>query len=549
MRAESGWLKGLNPTVAIVSKSVIIVFVIFAVLNGETAAVWFNTVQKGILATLSWYYIGIVAFFLFFVIWLLFSPYGRIRLGADDERPRFSYFSWFAMLFGCGMGIGLVFWSIAEPIYHFESNPFVAEGLTPEAAQIAMRITFFHWGLHPWAIYVVVGLSLAFFAYRRDLPLTIRSSLHPIIGDRIYGPIGHAVDILAIFGTVFGVATSLGLGAKQMNTGLNVMFGMEVSLANQILLIAGITAIATLSVVSGVARGVKWLSVVNLWLSIAILVFFLAWGPTRYLLHMLVQSTGDYVQNIIRLSMWTDANKDTGWQGWWTAFYWGWWIAWAPFVGMFIARISRGRTVREFIAGVLLVPTLLAFVWLTLFGGTALHQELACPAGNVVAVAGETGVYKMPGAKGKRLPSQCVVEKNKDGFQSKGAGIVTAVKKDVTIALYTTFEKMDAGIMGKLAALVATLLIATYFITSSDSGTLVVNTILSVGEEEPPMVHRVFWGLSEGIVAMVLLSVGGLKALQAASIAAALPFSFIMLVMVYGLIRALRAEIAIIVRS
>lgn len=546
MRAESGILKGLNPTVAIVSKSVIVVFVLFAALNTETAAAWFNTLQKGILATLSWYYIGIVAFLLFFVIWLLFSPYGRIRLGADDERPQFGYFSWFAMLFSCGMGIGLVFWSIAEPIYHFQSNPFVAEGLTPEAAQVAMRITFFHWGLHPWAIYVVVGLSLAYFTYRRGLPLTIRSSLHPIIGDRIYGPIGHTVDILAIFGTVFGVATSLGLGAKQMNTGLNLMFGMEVSLANQILLIAGITAIATLSVVSGVARGVKWLSVLNLWLSIAILVFFLAWGPTRYLLHMLLQSTGDYIQNIIQLSMWTDANKDTGWQGWWTAFYWGWWIAWAPFVGMFIARISRGRTIREFVAGVLLVPTLFAFVWLTLFGGTALHLELSCPTGDVVAVEGEANAYNLPGADGKRLPGQCVVEKSADGFQSKGAGIVTAVKKDVTVALYTTFDKMGAGAMGTLAAFVATLLIATYFITSSDSGTLVVNTILSVGDEEPPMAHRVFWGVSEGFVAAVLLSIdGGLKALQTASITAALPFSIIILVMVYGLIKALRSEIVL----
>lgn len=362
---------------------------------------------------------------------------------------------------------------------------------------------------------MIVGLSLAYFSYRKKLPLTIRSSLYPIIGDKIYGPIGHSVDILAVFGTVFGVATSLGLGVTQMNTGLNVLFGMEVSVTNQMLLILFISSIATISVVSGVGKGVRILSEVNMWLTLAILAFLLVFGPTRYLLGSLLQNTGDYLGHVLSLSTWTDANDNTKWQTWWTAFYWGWWIAWAPFVGMFIARISRGRTIREFVLGVLVVPTLLGFIWLTLFGSTAIYIELfhhvTNQAGEMVAAVGQ-------------------------------AGIVDAVKSDVTMALYTTLDKLDAGLFGTIASFLVTLLIATYFITSSDSGTLVVTTILSMGHENPPTAHRVFWGLSEGALAAILLMVGGLKALQMASITAALPFSVIMIFMMWGLVRSLRQE-------
>jgi choline/glycine/proline betaine transport protein len=553
-RSQSGFFKGMNPTVAMSSKLVIIIFVLFGALMTETAFQVFEALKKNIILGLNWYYIGVVAFFLFFVIWLLLSRYGDVRLGDDDEKPEFSYFSWFAMLFSAGMGIGLVFWSVAEPIYHFQSNPFITEGLTPEAAEVAMRITFLHWGLHPWAIYVIVGLSLAYFAYRKKLPLTIRSALYPLIGEKIYGPIGHAVDVLAVFGTVFGLATSLGLGAQQMDTGLAHLFGYDsyatidaaakeayidkncVMMSGEaenacveaaakeypkpfpmslILLIVAVTSIATWSVVSGVGRGVKILSEVNLWLSLSLLAFFLIFGPTRYLLNSWLQSTGDYLGSVIPLSLWTDAYGKTGWQDGWTTFYWGWWIAWSPFVGIFIARISRGRTIRQFVLGVLLVPTALAFLWLTLFGGTALYLELfhtvVNEAGKTVAAVGQ-------------------------------AGIIEAVQNDVTIALYTTFEKMDVGVMGTIASGVATILIATYFITSSDSATLVVTTILSGGDENPPTLIRVFWGIGEGAVAGVLLILGGLQALQTASITAALPFSFIILVMVYGLVKSLRQE-------
>jgi choline/glycine/proline betaine transport protein len=515
MIQERGILKGMNGPTTTLSILVISAFVLSGIFFTEQLGDVFNAASGWILTNLKWYYIGSVAFFLFFCFWLIFSRYGHIKLGQDDDKPEFGYLTWFSMLFSAGMGIGLIFWSIAEPIYHFQSNPFITEGLTAEAAQVAMRLTIFHWGLHPWAIYVVVGLVLSYFSYRKGLPLTIRSCLYPIIGDKMYGPAGHAVDVLAVFGTIFGVATSLGLGVTQMNTGLNTMFGLEVSVTNQIILIAIISVLATISVATGVNRGIKILSQANMWLTLGMLVFLLVWGPTRFLLHALLQNTGDYLANVLQLSMWTNAIEDTQWQSWWTAFYWAWWIAWAPFVGMFIARISKGRTIREFVIGVLLVPTLMGIIWLTAFGGTALYTEMAHQAVNE---AGE-----MVAAVGQ-------------------AGIVDAVKADVSQALYVTLDKLDAGFIGTIAAFVATLLIATYFITSSDSGTLVVTTILSMGNQHPPTSQRVFWGLTEGLVAAVLLLAGGLKALQTASIVAALPFSMVMLIMVYGLVKALREE-------
>ena len=527
MQAQSGPLKGLNPTVTVIASAVVLAFVIFGATATETASTVFTTVKDAIIGGLKWYYIAVVAGFLFFVIYLMFSRFGHIRLGDDDDRPEFSRFSWFAMLFGAGMGIGLLFWSIAEPIYHFQSNPFVTEATAASTkAQIAMRLTFFHWGLHPWAIYVIVGLTLAYFHFRKKLPLTIRSSLYPLIGERIYGPIGHAADVLAVFGTIFGIATSLGLGVQQMTTGLFHITGWDVfvtpvldeagnqvmrdsgepavtgAIGTQLVLIAVISAVATLSVVSGVGRGVRILSELNLWLTILMALFLISFGPTAYLLQFYLQSLGDYAQAVIPLSLWTDANGQSQWQSWWTAFYWGWWIAWAPFVGMFIARISKGRTIREFVLGVLLVPTVLAFLWLILFGGTALHIQLF-------------------GA----------------------GGISAAVQDDVTLALYQTLEAMNAGIAGYGAAIVATVLLVTYFVTSSDSGTLVITTLLAAGDPEPPMVHRIVWGFGEGLVAAVLLLAGGLTALQTASIAAALPFSIIMLAMIYGLIKALNEEV------
>ena len=503
MRARSGWLKGLNPTVALASKGVVLALVLFGAVMTDTAATTFVAVRDGILAVLGWWYVALATLSLGFVLWLALGKVGSIRLGGDDERPEFSRISWFAMLFSAGMGIGLVFWGVAEPVSHLASNPFVEEGAgDAERARVAMRIAYFHWGLHPWAIYALVGAGLGYFGYRRGLPLTIRSTLYPLLGDRIYGPIGHAADTLAVFATTVGVATSLGLGVQQINAGLEHLVGLQISLVNQLILIAIITAAAVVSVASGLDKGIKLLSHINLWLAAAILAMVAALGPTSALINQYLQSTGDYIQNLIWLSLWTDAYEERGWQAAWTTFYWGWWISWSPFVGMFIARISRGRTIREFVIGVLLAPTLVTFAWLTVLGGTALSS----------IAAGDPG------------------------------GIAAAVADDVTLSLYAMIEELHPGALGLVLSAAATMLVALFFITSSDSGTLVTNTILSVGNPHPPLEHRILWGVSEGAVAAVLLAAGGLTALQAAAISAALPFSFVLTALAVGLAVALVRE-------
>jgi choline/glycine/proline betaine transport protein len=501
LRARKGWLKGMNPTVSIVAMVLVAVFLLFGMLRTEEASSVFEGMRDGIIGSLSWFYIMLVAMVLAFVLWLALSRFGRIRLGDDGEKPEFPLLSWFAMLFAAGMGIGLVFWSIAEPIMHFQTNPFIDETGSPEAAQMALRLTFFHWGLHPWAIYAFVGVCFAYFSFRRKLPLTVRSAFYPILGERIYGPIGHAVDILAIFATTFGVATSLGLGAAQINAGLEHMVGVSLSVQNQLIIIAVITVVVVGSVISGVTRGIKWLSGINMILAAIMLLFILTLGPTIYVIEFFVQGIGDYLQNVIWLSFWTGVHENSGWQGSWTTFYWGWWISWAPFVGMFIARISRGRTIREFIIGVLLVPTLVTFLWLAVMGGTALHLTL-------------------------------------EGVDA----IVAAVNRDVSLAFYETILALDPGILGMGLAVLATVLIAIFFITSADSGTLVVNTILSVGNPRPPRIHRLMWGVGIGGIAGALLLAGGLGALQAAAISAALPFAIIMIFMAYGLVRSLHRD-------
>lgn len=351
-------------------------------------------------------------------------------------------------------------------------------------------------------LFSVTGLILAYFAYRKGLPITIRSSLYPIFGDRIYGPIGHAADLLAVFGTVFGIATSLGLGAQQMNAGLGYLLGIEVSTTNQVILIAVISVVATLLALTGLNKGIRILSVFNMQLTIVILGLFVIFGPTAYLLGAFFTNTGDYLLNAVSLGLWVDPEPGAQWQGWWTIFYWGWWIAWAPFVSMFIARISKGRTIREFVLGVLVAPTTLAAFWITIFGNSAFYLEL----------------YG-------------------DG------GVTEAVNKDITTALFTTVKLLiESELMSVLMAGICTILLVTYFVTSGDSATLVICTLVSMGSDNPPARYRVFWGLVIGASAAVLLYAGGLKALQTASIVAALPFSIILFLATYGLIKALREE-------
>ena len=491
----------VNPTVFTASAVVVVFFVGFGVIFPALANEVFSAIQSFITMYLGWIYLLAVTFFLGFLIWLGLSRFGTIRLGQPHERPEFSFMGWFSMLFSAGMGIGLVFWSVAEPILHYQTPP-VGEGGTDEAALNAMMYTFFHWGLHAWAVYVVLGLSVADFSFRKLLPLTIRSIFYPLLGDRIYGPIGHVIDILAVFGTLFGLATSLGFGAMQLNTGLNVLFGLPVSHWIQVGIIASITLVAVMSVLSGLDRGLKWLSQFNLGLALALMAFVLLAGPTLFIINFFLDSVGGYFQNLIRMSLTTDAIGGGDWQKDWTIFYWAWWIAWSPFVGIFIARISRGRTIREFIAGVLALPSLFVFAWLSVFGGTALNLELF---GDEV-------------------------------------GIASAVAEDTTVALYVTLQELP---FATLLSGVATLLIATYFITSSDSGTHVVDALVSRGSTRSPKRQRVIWGITEGAVAATLLIVGGeqaLQSLQTGSITAGLPVSIILLFACVNLFRALHRE-------
>jgi choline/carnitine/betaine transport len=374
MRAQSGMLKGLNPKVTVASLVGVILFVLFCAVQDEQAAKAFETASGFILYNFKWYYITLISAVLGVLAYIAVSRFGNLKLGADEDVPEFSFASWIAMLFSAGMGIGLIFWSVAEPMLHYADNPF-SKGLTDESASIAMRITLFHWGLHPWAIFSMIGLGLAYFAYRRGLPLALRSLLYPLIGNRIYGWIGHVVDIMGVVITAFGVSQSLGLGVAQINTGLHQVFDVPVSIGLQLSIILVVSILACVSLLVGLSKGMKRISTLNMYLSFLLMLAVLLLGPTRYILNLMFESTGDYVQNIVGLSFWMDAQKDSEWQNWWTAFYWPWWMTWGPFVGLFIARISKGRTIRELVVGALIVPTMVTILWMSVFGGASLKQE------------------------------------------------------------------------------------------------------------------------------------------------------------------------------
>ncbi len=488
----------LNAPVFGGAAGLILVFVLFSAIWPDTANRLFSAIQGWIIETFGWFYMLAVATFVIFCLGIAFSDHGRIKLGPDDAQPDYGYGSWFAMLFSAGMGIGLMFFGVAEPVTHF-ANPPSGAGGTVEAAREAMKITFFHWGIHAWAIYAVIGLALAYYSFRHGLPLTIRSALYPLIGERIHGPIGHAADIFAVLGTMFGVATSLGLGVLQVNAGLAYLFDLPESVPVQMLLIAVITLMATVSVVAGLDAGIKRLSEWNLALALILLVFVLVAGPTAFLLTVAVQNTGAYLSEVVSKTFTLYAYEPTEWMGGWTLFYWSWWIAWSPFVGMFIARVSRGRTIRQFVVGVLFVPVGFTFVWLSFFGNSAMELDLG----------------------------------------AAGGALSAAVEENLPTALFRFFEYFPLSL---IASLIATVLVVTFFVTSSDSGSLVIDIITSGGSDDNPVWQRTFWAILEGVVAAVLLLAGGLTALQTASITAALPFTFIMLVVCYGLLRSLRLE-------
>ncbi len=490
----------LNKTVFYVSSGLIICLALFASVFPKVADSFFKALQAVIVENGSWFYVLTVAIILITVAFLAFSKYGDIKLGPDHSTSDYTNLSWFAMLFSAGMGIGLMFFGVAEPVMHF-LNPPVGDGSTVEAAREAMRITFFHWGLHAWAIYAIVAIILAFFSYRHNLPLTLRSALYPIIGDKIYGPIGHAVDIFAVIGTLFGVATSLGYGVLQVNTGLNYLWDVPVGPTTQVILILGVTALATLSVTTGLDKGIKRLSEINLLLAVGLLLFILIVGPTVFLLQAYVQNIGSYASNILSSTFNLFAYEKTDWIGGWTILYWAWWISWSPFVGLFIARISRGRTIREFTLGVLLVPTGFTLMWMTFFGNSAI---------DLILVKGITQLG-------------------------------TTVSNDVTVALFAFLENFP---FASLTSVIATIMVIVFFVTSSDSGSMVIDMLCSNGNDNTPIWQRVYWAVGEGVIASILILAGGLAALQTMTIASALPFSIVLLVATYGLIKALRLDIA-----
>ena len=487
----------VNAPVFFTSAGVILACAALGATFADRASRLLARLQAAIVEDFGWFYIASVAGFLGFALFLVFSRYGDVKLGPDDSEPEYGGLSWFAMLFSAGMGIGLMFFGVAEPIQHY-SVPPTGEGATIDAARQAMVLTFFHWGLHAWAIYVVVGLALAYFAFRRGLPLTLRSALHPLIGERIHGPIGHAVDTFAVFGTMFGVATSLGLGVMQVNAGANYLFGWPTTIQMQLALIAAITGLATLSVALGLDRGIRRLSELNVVLAIVLLMFVLIAGPTLFLLRAFVQNIGAYLSDVVPLTFRLYAYEPNPWLGEWTLFYWSWWIAWSPFVGMFIARISRGRTIRQFVSGVLLVPVLFTFLWMTVFGNTALWQQT---------------IGAVP--------------------------LVEIVRDNLPVALFASLEGLP---LATLTSAVATLLIVTFFVTSADSGALVIDMITSGSATGSPVWQRIFWAVAAGGIAAVLLVSGGLNALQTAAIASALPFAVFLIFICYGVLRALQLE-------
>lgn len=495
-------LSGTNLFLTGLSSLIVIAFLIFILVNPNLVSDFADFWKTLIAQRFASYLIWVVTLIAIFTIVIALTPFGRITLGKDGESPEFSRFSWFAMLFGAGVGTGILFYGVAEPISHLQNNPFLSleniQPITPEAAVIAQRITLFHWGFHGWACYSFVGLCLGYFSYRKGLPLTIRSALYPFMGDKIFGFAGDIVDLVAVFSTLFGITVSLGLGASQMASGLQYLFSFEVTPLFKLGLILFVSAIATISVASGLNRGIKLLSEINIWLCIILLSFIIFAGPTLTILSSLVSGTLDYFATLLPMSIWVDPNEDNGWQSTWTLFYWGWWISWGPFVGMFMARISRGRTLREYVAGTLLFPVLIGFFWLIVFGATALDLQL-------------NGV----------------------------GGLVEAVNLDITQAIFTAYELLDVGWATWPIAFLTTILIATWFITSCDSATLVICTILCLGKKRPPMALRIFWGAVIGCVAGLLLLFGGLTALQTASTSIAIPFSVVLIFMMFGLVKSL----------
>jgi len=481
---------------------IVIVFVAFTLIAPGIAESMFKTIQTTIVNAFNWYYVLIAVVFVAFSLYLGFSRFGDIKLGKDDDEPEFSLMSWFSLLFAAGMGIGLVFYGVSEPLTHFVTPRPGVTGTPEQLAQAALGQTYLHWGVHAWSIYVVIGLALAYAIHRRKRPISIRWTLEPLLGKRVEGGWGHAIDIIALVGTLFGVATSLGLGVLQISAGLDSAGMVKPDATTQVIIILVISVFVLASVLSGVTKGMKWLSTANLVLAGILVLYLLIMGPSEFLLRDFVQSIGYYVQNFVGLSFNVSAFQGTAgeeWQAQWTSFYWGWWISWAPFVGIFIARVSKGRTVREFVAGVILVPTLLGILWFSVLGGSALAIEL----------------------------------------QNPGALLNAEGEVDLQGALFQMLEHVPGT---QIITIGVILLIGIFFVTSADSGALVMGMIATGGQQNPKRWIRTFFVLVTAALAIALLLAGGLTALQTAAITIALPFSVVMLLICWSTVVAFTRE-------
>lgn len=478
-------------TVFLLSSALILCFILAGVLLPNLVETAARAIHSAILDYFSWLYLLSAFFFLLFVLALAFSQYGSIKLGYDAERPQYTFFGWVAMLFAAGMGIGLLFWGVSEPLIHFLQPPPFLTPSSPDSAAFAMRYAFFHWGVHPWSIYTVVSLSIAYFSFRRGMPALISSCFYPVLGDRIYGMPGKVVDILAVFATVFGTATSLGFGALQIHSGLTHLYGISSAISVTIGIIVIATALFMASAILGVEKGVQVLSKFNILLALVLLIFILLLGSTPYILNVFSSTLGGYINNVIDLSLQAYPFAGYEWSRDWTVFYWAWWISWSPFVGLFIARISRGRTIREFVLTVLTVPTLFTFIWFSVFGGSALYLEL-----------------------------------------NKGVDLAPVAGEDVSLALFVFFDHYPfAGVL----SLLAILLLSIFFVTSADSATVVLGSLTTGGNLAVPIYKKVIWGFSLSAVAIILLMTGGLDALQKMAITAAFPFMIVMVILCYTL--------------
>ncbi|GAB2188636.1 BCCT family transporter [Sessilibacter sp. MAH2] len=493
------WGMDLHNPVFFVSATLILIFVAASIIAPTTANDLLNQAKQWSINKFDWLFMGSASFLILFCIALALLPTGKIRLGGDNAKPQFSRISWFAMLFAAGMGIGLMFWAVTEPLAYYTGwggTPLDVKPNSQASADLALPATLYHWGLHAWAIYAVVGLSLAFFSFNKGLPLTIRSVFYPLLGDRIWGFWGHVIDVFAVLATIFGLATSLGFGATQASSGLHFLFGTPDEITTRICIIVGVTFFAVLSVVRGLDGGVKILSNINMVLAAILLVAVFLIGPTLEIVHNIGTSTVGYLENIFALSQWL-GRSDEGWMQSWTVFYWAWWISWSPFVGMFIARISKGRTVREFIIAVLVIPTVVTLVWMNVFGVSALSQA-------------QHGVGELANGIGK-----------------------------VSLVLFQMLENLP---MSQLTSATAIILVLVFFVTSSDSGSLVIDSITAGGKLDAPVTQRIFWATTEGLIAAVLMIGGGktaLGALQAGTIATGLPFTLVLIAMCFSLFKGM----------